>query len=154
MLLAAFPQLLPSGAYCTQVVLSQGLFVLKPQAYQLLGTTVPHSVPQELPPGCDEAPEYQQSPVATQPSCSPGPWPAGRPPQLEPATRLWLEFPWPLPSLQCTRRPASGFLSCPGLSELSSGFILEEAAFSLLIYSFPSGKVWDPWVRLGIRLWL
>lgn len=39
-------------------------------------------------------------------------------------------------------------LSCPQV------LFLEEAAFSLLIYSNPAGKVWDPWVRLEIRLWL
>lgn len=44
MLLASFPQLLPSGACGTQVVLSQGPIVLKPQTDQFSGTRVPYLV--------------------------------------------------------------------------------------------------------------
>lgn len=136
-----------------RVVPSQGFALLSPRQIRSPGNTAPDSALEALSPDLGQPQEYKWSPVASLPGCSRGPWPAGRPFGPEPATGLWLEFPWPLPSPLCTQRLASAFLSGPGLSELSSGFIFGRSCIlSLLIYSLPAGKVWDPWARLGIGL--
>ena len=143
-----------------QVIFSQGLFVLKPQTDQVPGDHSPLLSAGGAAPRFGSAQECQQSLVATWPSCSPGPWPAGRPSSAGACHPALAGVPLASSSLQCTQHSASGFLSCPGLSELSSGFIFGRSYIlsPYLLQSFregvgPLGSAGDQAVALASGVW-
>lgn len=146
------PGLLP-WAPPYRVVLLQGLFVLKPQADQVPGDHSPLLRAGRAVPGLGQAKEYKQSPVANRLSCSPGPWPAGRPSWAGTCHPALAGIP--LASSLSSAHSAFGLWlpQHPSLSELSSGFIFGRSCILSPYLLLPSGKVWDPWARLGIRLW-
>lgn len=132
-----------------QVVLPQGL---KPQPDWVPGDHRPLLSAGGAVPGLGQAQEYKHSPVANRLSCSPSPWPAGRPSSAGACHPALAGIPLASSSAQCTQHSAFGFLSVPACLSCPQVLFLEEAVFPLLIYSLPLGKVWDPWARLGIRL--
>lgn len=105
------------------VVLPQGLFVLKPQPNQLPGDHSPLLSARGAARGLGQAKEYKQSPGANPPSCSPGPWPAGRPSLAGTCHPALAGIP--LASSLSSVHSAFGLWlpQRPSLSELSSGFI-------------------------------
>lgn len=146
------PGLLP-GAPPSRVVLPQGPFVLQPQPAQVPADHSPLLRAGRTGPGLGQAQEYQQSPVANRLSRFPGRRPAGRPWAAETCHPALAGIP--LASSLCSAHSAFGLWlpQHPSLSELSSGFIFGRSCLLSPYLLLPSGKVWDPWARLGIRLW-
>lgn len=121
-----------------QVVLPQGL---KPQPDWVRGDHRPLLSAGGAVPGLGQAQEYKHSPVANRLSCSPSPWPAGRPSSAGACHPALAGIP--LASSLCSVHSAFGLWlpQSPGLSELSSGFIFGRSCISspYLLPSFREG---------------
>lgn len=141
-----------------QVVIPQGL---KPWPDQVPGDHRPLLSAGGATPGLGQAQEYKQSPVANQLSCSPSPWPAGRP-SLAGACHPALAG-IPLASSLSSVHSAFGLWlpQRPSLSELSSGFIFGRSCIPspYLLPSFregtgPLGSAGDQAVTPATGVWI
>lgn len=138
----------------------KALLFLSPRQTSSQGPESPVWCCRSCPQGLTRPESVNRAPWPPSQAALPAPGQLEGPSQLEPATRLWLELPWPLPSLQCTQRSAPGFLSCPGLSELSSGFIFGRRCIlsPYLLLAFregagPLGSAGDRALALASRVW-
>lgn len=155
MRLDSFPWLLPIGLR----FLKSFLF-LSPSQTRYLGDYSPLLRAGRAAPGLGQATEYKQSPVANRLSCSPSPWPAGRPSSAGSCHPALAGIP--LASSLSSAHSAFGLWlpQRPGLSELSSGFIFGRNYIlsPYLLSSFregvgPPGLAGDQAVAPGPGIW-